>query len=151
MSTRTIQGFTIRLDRAYHNQHHMWVEVIGADRVRIGMDPLGLETAGTLAQLGFTAPGTAVGRGGEVGSLEAEKFVGPLITPVAGTVVAVNQKALLDPSLVERHPFDQGWMIELEPFDLAADLALLTTGAAAVVAAFEHRIDEYRRDGVLAE
>ncbi|MCP4223705.1 MAG: hypothetical protein GY773_10215 [Actinomycetia bacterium] len=151
MSTQTIQGFTVRLDRAYDCQHHMWVEVIGLERVRIGMDPLGLETSGSLAQLQFSPPGTIVGRGGEVGSLEAEKFVGPLVAPLGGTISAINEAAMAEPSLVERDPYGGGWMIELQTADLATDLAALTRGEDAIIAEFERKIDEFRRDGVLAE
>lgn len=151
MTTQDVGGFTVRLDLAYDCLHHMWVEVLSPQRVRVGMDPLGLETAGTLAQLEVSPTGTTVRRGGHFGSLEAEKFVGPLVAPLSGTVTAVNQAAINDPSCVERDPFGQGWMIEMVPTALDEDMALLTRGEDDVVAAFETKIEEYRRDGVLAE
>ncbi len=151
MSSTTIAGFEVRLDRAYDFNTHMWVEVRAPDRVRIGMDSLGIETAGTLAQLQFTESESTLTRGTAIGSLEAEKFVGPLVSPISGTVVAVNGAAMENPSIVERDPFDGGWMIELTPSDLSNDLNLLTQGAEAIIEAFEAKVSEYRRDGVLAE
>jgi glycine cleavage system H protein len=151
MTSRTIAGFEVRLDLAYDLSTHMWVDVCAPDRVRIGMDPLGIETAGTLAQLQFGEPGSSLTRGSAIGSLEAEKFVGPLVSPLSGRVLAVNSEAMESPSLVEKEPYGEGWMIELSPSSLTGDLKQLTQGAEAVVAEFEAKVSEYRRDGVLAE
>lgn len=151
MATEDVRGFTVRTDLAYDCQRHMWVDTISPERVRVGMDPLGLETAGTLAQLELAPPGTAFSRGDHFGSLEAEKFVGPLVAPLSGTVTAVNEPVMGDPAIVERDPFGAGWMIELAPVSLDQELSLLTRGREDVIETFEAKIEEYRRDGVLAE
>jgi glycine cleavage system H protein len=88
MSEMNVQGFMLRLDRAYEFADHMWVEVMSPESVRVGMDSLGIETAGTLAQLQFVEEGTVVTRQNPMGSLEAEKFVGPVVAPLSGTVTA---------------------------------------------------------------
>jgi glycine cleavage system H protein len=151
MSDLIVDGFVVRGDFAYELDSHMWVDARGNGRVRVGMDALGLETAGTLAQLQFADPGTEIERGEPFGSLEAEKFVGPLVAPVAGTIVAVNTVAAADPGLVERDPYEEGWMIELELDSPRGGPDGLTSGAEAIEARFRTRIAEYRRDGVLAE
>jgi glycine cleavage system H lipoate-binding protein len=57
MSVSRILGFGIRTDLAYDLEHHLWVDATRGDRVRVGLDPLGVETSGTLAQLVLEAPG----------------------------------------------------------------------------------------------
>ena len=151
MTEMNVQGFVLRLDRAYEFADHMWVEVLSPESVRVGMDSLGIETAGTLAQLQFFEEGTVVTRRDPVGSLEAEKFVGPVVAPLSGTVTAVNVAAMADPSIVEVDPYTNGWMVELTPSALDEELPLLTQGDDPIVAEFERKISEYRRDGVLAE
>ncbi len=151
MTVAQIKGFRIRLDLAHDLDRHMWVEVRAPDRVRVGMDPLGLETSGTLAQLAFEAPGATVERGDPFGSLEAEKFVGALAAPVGGQVAAVNEAVVADPGLAERDPYGAGWLVEMVPADLERDLAQLTSGPDAVAGGFEEKVAQYRRDGVLAE
>ena len=47
---------------------------------RIGMDALGIETSGTLAELSFVPVGTELTAGRPFGQLEAAKFVGPLVS-----------------------------------------------------------------------
>jgi len=147
----SIEGFAVRADLAYELERHMWVADRDDGRLRVGMDALGVETAGTLAHLDFVDVGTVLARGEPFGTLEAEKFVGPLVTPVAGVVVTVNVGATEDPGVVEREPYDGGWMIEISPSAGDADIAALVSGVDAITERFRARVAEYRRDGVLAE
>ena len=68
------------------------------------MDALGVETSGSLSQLSFQPPGTELVAGRPFGQLEAAKFVGPLVSPVTGTLLAVNDAVAVDTGLVERDP-----------------------------------------------
>ena len=145
-----IDGYALALDRAYQPDDHLWVQPLDGGRARVGMDPLGLETSGTLAQLAFESVGTTVARGEPFGSLEAAKFVGPLVAPISGTIVAHNVDALVDPGLVERDPFGRGWLVELAPSAPDEELALLLRGDA-VRPWFEGRLADYRLRGVIAE
>jgi glycine cleavage system H protein len=150
MTSKTVKGFELRLDRSYDLTHHMWA-LVDADLVRVGMDALGVETSGTLAHLAIGGVGDVVTAGNAFGSLEAEKYVGPLVSPVSGTVTAVNVAVLENPGLVHTHPYDTGWMIEIEPSALGSDLATLVNGEQAVEDAFSKKVTQYRLEGVLAE
>jgi glycine cleavage system H protein len=141
--------FALALDRSYQPRSHMWVQVIAPGRVRIGMDPLGVETSGTLAQLSLPAPGTELTVGRPFGQLEAVKFVGPLTSPVSGTVLAANAAAATDPGLVERDPFGAGWLIEAALTNLA-ELDALLSDPQEVTAWYRARISEYRLSGAIA-
>jgi glycine cleavage system H protein len=151
MTESIVGGFAVRTDLAFDLEHHTWVDALGEGRARVGMDSLGVETSGTLAQLSFVAVGSAVERGEQIGSLEAEKFVGPIVSPVSGVVTAVNDAVAADPGSVTRDPYGKGWMVELQSGALADELADLVQGEEDIVAAFERRIHEYRMEGVLAE
>ncbi len=144
-----IAGFEIRTDLRYAIHDHLWIEQRD-DRLRVGMDPLGVETSGTLAQVAFAEPGGYVTRGDALGSIEAEKFVGPIVAAVSGTVVAVNTALLSDPGLIERDPYGAGWLYEVDPSD-PAEVAALLSGDAVVADAFEKKVRHYRLEGILAE
>lgn len=144
-----VAGYRLDGDRAYDPETHVWVRETAGGRVRIGLDPLGLETMGTLAQLDLLPPGTVVARGEPCGTMEAEKFVGPLECPVSGTVVAVNPDAVADPRTVHADPL-AAWLLELEPSHLAVDAAALVVGAA-IAPWFAAKVADYRLKGVLAE
>jgi len=148
--TIEVEGYLLALDRAYQRDDHLWVLALPDGRARIGIDPLGAETSGTLAQLAFAPVGTAIARGEPFGSLEAAKFVGPLTSPLSGTIGAHNERALADPSLVERDPFGDGWLVELVPSALAEELPLLLRGDG-VAPWFAGKLDDYRLRGAIAE
>ena len=146
-----VAGYRLAPDRAYDPDHHFWARVVGPERVRIGMDPLGVETSGTLAQLAFLPVNEQLRRGEPFGSLEAAKFVGPLTSPLSGRVAAINDAVMADPTLVERDPFGDGWLIELSGVDIDGEMAGLLSGAERIAEWFAAKVEEYRLKGVLAE
>jgi glycine cleavage system H protein len=148
--TETVLGFLVRLDLAYDPRSRTWLERLEGGRVRVGLDPVEVEASGTVAALSLPTPGQVVRRGGELGSLEAEKFVGPLLSPVSGTVTAVNDQVLAHPSEVDQDPY-RAWLVELAPEPEVGGPVELVQGAEAVRAWFEQTVLEYRQKGVLAE
>ena len=145
-----VAGFGVALDRAYDPGGHFWVSMVGSTSARIGMDALGVETSGTIAQLAFLPVGEPLKRGEAFGSLEAAKFVGPLTSPLSGTVTATNDAVVVDPALVERDPYGDGWLVELTLTD-PSELGELISGADAISAWFAAEVEDYRLKGVLAE
>lgn len=150
-STVRVGRYELAVDRLYDPEHHLWVLPVSDTRVRLGFDPLGVEVNGTLAQLVLAPVGTLVRRGDPFGSLEAAKFVGPLVAPVSGRVVAHNPLAVSDPAQVERDPFGAGWLVELETTAFPAERVHLLEGPDRVASWFREAVEEYRRKGVLAE
>lgn len=146
-----VHGFPVAPGRCYEPDLHMWVVAVAPDRVRVGLDALGVETSGTLAQLSVQPVGTPVQHGRPMGQLEAAKFVGPLVAPVPGRIAAVNDEVLADPGLVERSPYDAGWLAEITVDDAASVTATLLSGADEVRAWFAGKVDDYRLKGVIAQ
>lgn len=144
-----IEGYAVATDRAYHPDTHVWVVRQEGGTVRLGLDPLGLETMGSLAQLALSGAGTVVERGEAIGTLEAEKFVGPLASPLSGSVVAVNDAVVAEPRSVHDDPF-AAWLVELAPSDLDGEAPALVAGDD-VAPWFAAKVAEYRLKGVLAE
>ncbi len=149
-----VDGFPLALDRLYHPETHMWIRPSGAasaPTVRIGMDALGVETSGTLAQLSLPRAGTELAAGRAFGQLEAAKFVGPLVSPVTGTVTAVNDAAAADPGLTERDPYGEGWLIEARLTGAAAEQPGLLADPEEIRQWFAAKLADYRLTGVIAE
>lgn len=146
MGSLKIEGYELRSGLYYDSLCDMWVEV--TDGVaKVGYDPLGLEINGTLAQLGIAKVGTSVIRGETVGSLEAEKFVGPIVSPLSGMLVEVNEAVVGDVSLMHRDPYG-AWVFAIAISD-PSELDELVTGDA-LGESFAGRLAAYRLKGVLA-
>ena len=84
------------------------------------------------------------------GQLEAAKFVGPLVSPVTGTLLAVNDAVAVDAGLVERDPYGEGWLIEAGLQDDEAELTGLLAEQDEIVAWFTAKVTSYRLKGVIA-
>lgn len=148
-SPLVVRGFSVPFDRAYDPRHHFWVSRVG-ERVRIGMDALGQELSGTIAFLSLRPEGTRLRRGESFGSIESQKFVGQLVSPIDGVIKAVNPRVLEDPRQVHADPFASGWLVELEEVDPRA-LDGLVHGEVEIRAYFRDAEAEYRSKGVLSE
>lgn len=145
-----IEGFEFRTDRAYDPMEGMWLATLASGTYRIGINALAADSYGALAQLVLDPVGTAVHRGEAFGSLEAAKFVGPLLSPLTGTVRAVNSAVLADPGLVLASPYDDGWLAEIEIAGADPGLDLLVHGEPAR-AWFARTVGEHREKGLVAE
>ncbi len=151
---RQVDGFPLALDRLYQPQTHMWLALSGAasaPTARIGIDALGVAANGTLAQLSLPGAGTVLVAGRPFGQLEAAKFVGPLVSPVAGTVTASNDAVAADPGLAERDPYGDGWLIEARLTGPVREQTGLLADPAEIRQWFAAKIADYRLKGVIAE
>ncbi|MGE5288569.1 MAG: hypothetical protein ACM3ML_15500, partial [Micromonosporaceae bacterium] len=83
--------------------------------------------------------------------LEAAKFVGPLVSPLSGTVLAANEAVAAGPGLAERDPFGEGWLIEIAPDDLAGELPALLSDPDQIARWFAGKAEDYRLKGVIAQ
>lgn len=145
-----IAGYELHLDRLYDPATHMWVE-LHEDRARIGLDPLGSETSGDIVALSLVEPGTTVRQGQSMGDLEAAKFVGPLVSPVTGTVEEVNRDVLLEPALLNSDPA-ANWLVvvALDP-STSHELDAFLSGAEQLHPWFTAEVDRFRTQGAIAE
>jgi len=58
---------------------------------------------------------------GTFGTIESIKAVSELYSPLSGTVRKVNSELLTHPELVNKSPYGEGWIIEIEISNLAAE------------------------------
>ncbi len=58
---------------------------------------------------------TKFGKPDVFGTIEAVKAVSELFAPIAGEVVAINERLDKEPALVNTDPYGAGWMIKIKP------------------------------------
>lgn len=105
------------------SEDHLWVLEMG-DTARIGLSDYAQEQLGEILTVTLAEPGKVVERGEPLGELESQKTVVELISPVSGTVRAVNEIVREDPSLINVDPYGKGWLLEAE-IDDAEELEAL--------------------------
>jgi len=97
-------------------------------KVRVGVDDFAQKQAGELKFMRLFPAGKKVEQGKRFGTLETAKWVGPLLSPVSGTIVESNQEVLDTPTLVNEDPYGKGWMVVIEPSNLDDDMTRLVKG-----------------------
>ncbi len=109
---------------------HTWAKPEGepAKVVRMGVDDFAQKQAGELKFLRLLPVGKEIKQGARFGTLETAKWVGPLVSPLSGKITQVNDEVLTNPKLINEDPFGKGWMVTIEPSDLAGDLSRLVKG-----------------------
>ena len=109
-----------------------WVSAPNADGiVRIGITSYAQEALGDVVYVSVSAVGSDVTVGDSLGEVESTKSVSDVYAPVAGAVVARNERLDTQPELVNSDPYGDGWIAEIRPADAGALDGLLDATAYA--------------------
>lgn len=93
---------------------HEWVRTEDG-RARIGVTDYAQDQLGDVVYVELPALGKSIAKGAAFGSVESVKAVSELYMPIGGKVVEINAALENSPELVNTGPYDQGWMIVVEP------------------------------------
>jgi len=106
-----------------YSSEHVWVRVDGS-MATIGITDYVQERLGDILSVEFLEADTYVERDETFGSIESVKEVVDLIAPVSGTIVVVNEDIIDDSDIINRDPYDTGWLIiiEMDNLDQIDDL-----------------------------
>ncbi|WP_434512053.1 putative zinc-binding protein [Desulfitobacterium sp. AusDCA] len=108
----------------YFNENDVWAYVVG-NKARLGVTDYVQKSLSDI--MFFTPPalGNEIEQFDEVGNIESGKAVFEIVSPVSGTITAINEKLLEAPELINQNPYEEGWIIEMELSDLKSDKDLL--------------------------
>ncbi|NWF67469.1 MAG: glycine cleavage system protein GcvH [Chloroflexi bacterium] len=104
-----------------------WLLLEG-DTATVGISDYAQDQLNDIVYVELPEVGRAVNKGEEFGSVESVKAASPLVSPVSGTVSAVNSALEDEPELINSDPFGKGWIIKIKVS--AADTADLMDAAA---------------------
>jgi glycine cleavage system H protein len=93
---------------------HEWVRQGNELTVRVGVTAYATEQLGDIVYVSLPAVGDSVDVGDACGELESTKSVSDVLSPIAGTVSAVNPLLEGSPETVNADPYGDGWLFELE-------------------------------------
>jgi glycine cleavage system H protein len=97
---------------------HEWIRVEGKFGW-IGITDYAQSELGDIVYIEIPAIGTKVEKGKSFGTIEAVKAVSDLFAPVAGEVVEINTEMKDHPEIVNKDPYDKGWMVKIAITDPA--------------------------------
>ncbi len=113
------------LDNLKYTESHEWIEKLDNGNVRIGITEHAQSALGDIVFVELPEE-DSYATGDECGVVESVKTASDIYTPIAGTIVAVNDALEDAPELINESPYDDGWIFEME-VDNADDLDDLLT------------------------
>jgi glycine cleavage system H protein len=133
--------FEMPRDGYYYNRNHWWAQQKRPRLVRLGLEPGLARVLREIKGIVFPTPKQPLRRGQACIWLVMDGGTMPLEAPLDGTVRAVNDVLTATPHLLGLHPFDDGWLFELETEDAEV---MAVEWMSAVEAEPRYRSDQAR-------
>ncbi|TAL69929.1 MAG: glycine cleavage system protein GcvH [Bacteroidetes bacterium] len=92
---------------------HEWLKVEGSKAI-VGITDHAQGELGDVVYIDIAEDITFVKAGESFGTIEAVKTVADMLAPVSGKVLDVNRSLNDHPEVVNKDPYGEGWMIEIE-------------------------------------
>ncbi len=108
-----------------YSAEHEWVKNEDGN-VRIGITHFAQSELGDIVFVELPQVGDEIKAGDAFGSVESVKTVSELYAPISGKVVEVNAELEDSPEFVNESPYENAWMIVVEPSDLLEVDSLLS-------------------------
>ena len=99
----------------YFDTSHTWAFMEPNGTVRVGMDDFLQHAAGTFTRVRMLKPGDKVSKGDPIGTFIQNGKHLTLKSPVTGIIRGENTLLFTDPSLLNRSPYEAGWIYQIEP------------------------------------
>lgn len=100
-------------DGLRYTRQHEWVLVDG-ESARIGITDLAQDALGNIVHVRLPEVGQSVQSGASAVEVESSKSVSDIYSPVAGSVVLINESLATQPSLLNSDPYGAGWLYEVQ-------------------------------------
>jgi glycine cleavage system H protein len=102
-------------DIKYHREH-AWVRVEGK-RATIGISDYAQQQLGDIVYVDLPEIDTEVDADSELSEIESTKATSPVVSPVSGTIVEVNEDLADSPEIINEDPYGNGWLVVLDLSD----------------------------------
>ncbi len=99
----------------YYHKGHAWAKLTGGNEVKIGLDDFTQKVMGDIEGIEVPPVGSEIKQGDVAWKVRQGKRKLSQLAPMGGTVVAVNEKVLNDPSLLNLSPYEKGWILKIKP------------------------------------
>jgi glycine cleavage system H protein len=125
-----VAGFEVPDNLLYH-PGHTWAVSESPNLVRVGIDDFAAKMSGGATKIEIPERGQWIRQGQRIISMHHDGRDLDLVSPIEGTIVDINQKALDDPKLAQQDPYGDGWLLSVNAPDAKTNFRNLLGGAIA--------------------
>lgn len=113
-----------------YTKEDTWAKVMGDGTVKIGITDYAQKMLNEIVYVELPEVGSEVVQMKAFGSAESSKTISDIYSPISGTVFALNEEVIDDPEIINREPYDAGWIIAITPSNLEEELKNLLNADA---------------------
>lgn len=112
-----------------YSKEHEWAKFEG-EVATIGITDYAQGSLGDIVYVELPKVGVTVEQFANAGVVESVKAVSDIFTPVGGEVIEVNASLDVDPGVVNRAPYGEGWLFKVKVGNAAGAKANLLSAQA---------------------
>jgi glycine cleavage system H lipoate-binding protein len=113
-SYKSVSGYRMANGYYYH-MGHSWARFEHGGRVRVGFDDFLVKLFGHMQELNLPPLGATLKQNQVGWTFDRNNHKAAVLSPVTGTVLATNHKAMEHPQITNYDPYQEGWLFILEP------------------------------------
>lgn len=95
-----------------YSKSHEWVEFTGETSAKVGLTDFAQNALGGIVFVNLPDEGNALTSGESFGDVESVKAVSDIISPLSGTVAAINEELLDSPEKINEDPYG-AWLVDV--------------------------------------
>ena len=113
------------VEHLLYTKEHEWINIEG-DEATVGISDYAQESLGDITFIELPNIGDEVEQFGEFVSVESVKAASDIFCPMSGEVIAVNEDLNDDPGLINKSPYEKGWIARIKLSDSEEQSNLMT-------------------------
>ena len=98
----------------HYTKDYEWVKIEG-DKARIGITDYAQKQLREIVYAELPSEGDTTTQNEPYGTVESVKAVSDLIAPLSGTIEQVNTEVQNSPELLNKDPYNKGWLLVIAP------------------------------------
>ena len=92
---------------------HEWIKI--EDNIgTVGITDYAQHQLGDIVFIELPDVGMIFEKGSNAAEIESVKAVGDLLMPLSGEIIEINEKLTNNPELVNKSPFEEGWIMKIK-------------------------------------
>jgi glycine cleavage system H protein len=139
MAPSIVSGFKVPENVRYHTGH-TWALSESRELVRVGLDDFASKLVGKIDSIALPQRGRWVRQGQKIWTIFRDGKSVDMVSPIEGTVTAINEAVMKDPELARKDPYGEGWLLTVQAPDskinfrnlMGSTLARLWTESSAL-------------------
>lgn len=98
-----------------YSEEHEWIRLEDDGSVVIGITDHAQEALGELVYVEQPDDGADMAKGDACIVIESVKAASDVYAPISGKLVATNEALADEPELVNQSPYEDGWLVRIDP------------------------------------